>query len=90
MATFYWIFIQNKKDDVCFLRMVFCSLTYGTPSLPKNTTIRSYLSMPVSRVFQLDPLPSGSSYWVYLVCQDREDAWHSSNTVYFTTGMLFV
>ena len=66
-------------------RLTVCSVTYGSPSLP-NSTMTNYLSMPVSRVFQLHPLPSGSSYWVYLLCQDREDAWHCSNTVNFTTG----
>ena len=70
--------------------MVSCSVTYGTPFLPNNKSMTNYLSVPVYRVFHLHPLTSGSSYWVYLLCKDREAAWHISNTVYFTTGMLSV
>ena len=67
-----------------------CSVTYGTPFLPNNKSITNYLSVPVYRVLHLHPLTSGSSYLVYLQCKDREDVWHISNTVYFTTGMLIM
>ena len=62
-----------------------CSLTYGSASLPTTSLPPS---LPVYRELHLSPLASGSSYRVYLQCQDKEGRRHSSNTVHFTTGML--
>ena len=69
-----------------YSRLSACDLTYGPEAGGQPVTADNFL--PSYRTFKIHPLSSNTSYWVYMVCRDKEGGWHASYTLNFTTGKM--
>jgi len=79
MAVFDWYIRLSEKD-----RLIGCDLSYGPENGGNISTAENFL--PPYRTFKIQPLSSNTSYWVYMVCRDKEGGWHASDTLNFTAG----
>ena len=66
--------------------MVGCDLSYGPETGGNTSTVDNFL--PLYRTIKIQSLVSNTSYWVHLVCRDKEGGWYASDTTNFTTGEL--
>ena len=53
--------------------------------LRQGATQPSYF-LPLYRTIKIQPLTTNTSYWVHMVCRDKDGGLHASHTVNFTTG----
>jgi hypothetical protein len=65
-------------------RMVGCDLSYGDKTGGNTTSVQNFL--PLYRTIKIQPLTTNTSYWVHMVCRDKDGGWHALDTVNFTTG----
>ena len=62
-----------------------CDMTHAaTEDDNDNTTVVENF-IPLHRTININDLTSNTSYWVYLVCKDREGVEHASDVIHFTT-----
>merc|ERR1711892_345059 len=80
MAVLDWYIRLRDKD-----RMVGCDLSYGAEAGGNTTSVENFL--PLYRTIKIQPLVKNTSYWVHMVCKDKEGGLHASDTVNFTTGI---
>ena len=66
--------------------MIGCDLSYGPENGGNISTAENFL--PPYRTFKIQPLSSNTSYWVYMVCRDKEGGWLASDTLNFTAGKV--
>lgn len=75
-----WFTSLEKKHQ-----MVDCKLSYGSEELEDlNNMVDDF--MPEHRTFSVAGLMENTSYWLSLVCRDREDLQHHSPVLRFITG----
>merc|ERR1711892_256153 len=75
-----WYIRLRDKD-----RMVGCDLSYGAEAGGNTTSVENFL--PLYRTVKIQPLVKNTSYWVHMVCKDKDGGLHASDTVNFTTGI---
>merc|ERR1719357_20368 len=75
-----WLIRLRDKD-----RLLGCTLRYAS-DLEGNITIMGNF-LPLYRTIKVGQLRSNTSYWMQLVCRDREYELYSSKNISFTTGI---
>jgi len=80
MAVLDWYIRLRDKD-----RMVGCDLSYGAEAGGNTTSVENFL--PLYRTIKIQPLVKNTSYWVHMVCKDKDGGLYASDTVNFTTGI---
>ena len=97
MAVLDWYIRLQDKDRLVWYglypayyltmcRMAGCDLSYGAEAGGNTTSVQNFL--PLYRTIKIQPLTANTSYWVHMVCKDKDGGWHASDTVNFTTGNI--
>ena len=76
-----WYITLAEKD--C---LTSCDMTYAaTEDQSENTKVVENF-IPLHRSFEISQLSSNTSYWVCVVCRDKEGVEHASDILHFTTA----